>query len=172
MKIIKSIFQRMKGDSLARKMTEVRREKEYSHMHTVKSGVVFWIAGGGEQPGLETIREKFPEVKMDKVCFLPANYQGLQVDDVVYVKAEDVGFGGKIMNDKLFHVLEKPYDLLIDLTRESNVLVDYVLKNSQAKCKVGMEKEGFEADIVLKGISDPVVFIGELAKLLSDLKEY
>lgn len=104
--------------------------------------------------------------------FLPANYQGLQVDDVVYVKAEDVGFGGKIMNDKLFHVLEKPYDLLIDLTRESNVLVDYVLKNSQAKCKVGMEKEGFEADIVLKGISDPVVFIGELAKLLSDLKEY
>lgn len=62
MKIIKSIFQRMKGDSLARKMTEVRREKEYSHMHTVKAGWYFglrgWGAAGlgndpGEIPGSE-----------------------------------------------------------------------------------------------------------------------
>lgn len=162
----------MKEDSLARKMTEARRKKEYRSLSSVKNVVVFWTAAEGEKTWLKKIRESFPGVKLDKLCFLPADYQGLLTDDVVYIRAEDLGFGGKIMNEKLFQVLEKPYDLFIDLTKESNVLIDYVLKSSMAVCKAGMPKENFEADIVLEGVNDPQEFLYGLVKLLSNLKEY
>lgn len=170
--IIKHIFHRMKEDSLARKTTEAQREKKYHSLHWVKNGLVFWIGGSEEAAWLKAVREKFSGVKMDKICFIPPSYQGILTEDTTYIKTEDLAFGGKIMNDRLFQVLEKPYDLLIDLTTESNVLIDYILKNSRAKCKIGMPKDNFEADIVLEGSRDTVDFIGRISGMLADLKEY
>lgn len=170
--IIKHIFHRMKEDSLARKMTEAQREKKYQSLHRIKNGLVFWVAGSEEGSWLKAVREKFSEVEVDKMCFVPPNYPGILTEDVIYIKTEDLAFGGKIMNDKLLQALEKSYDFFIDLTTESNVLIDYVLKNSRAKCKISMPKDNFEADIVLEGSKDPIVFINELSGMLSDLKEY
>lgn len=170
--IIRQIFHRMKEDSLARKITEVPRKKKYSSLSSIKRAVVLWTAGEKEKGWLKKIREGFPGVKWDKICFVPDGYQGSLSADTVYIQTGDLGFGGKITNERLLQVLENPYDLFIDLTEESNVLTDYVLKSSRAACKAGMPKENFEADIVMEGGNDPMVFLEELIKLLSNLKEY
>lgn len=66
----------------------------------------------------------------------------LETDDLVAVRNADLGFGGKIRNGRLIAMLGCKYDLFIDLNKENNALIKFVLQHTQASCIVGMKKEG------------------------------
>lgn len=170
--IIHKIFHRMKEDSLVKKAAEVKRGKEYPVLESVKSCVVVWCAHEKEKVYLKEIARRLPGVKVEKICFLPEGMEALQPGQVTYVKDEELGFGGKIMNAPLEEMLAKKYDLLIDLSEGENVMVEYILKHSQAKCKAGRVKENFEADIMVDGVEDMSGFIEQLFVIMSKLKKY
>lgn len=170
--IIHKIFHRIKEDSLVKKTAERKRVKEYPELHAIKSAVVVWCAHENQDSLLKQLHRKLPQVKWEKICFLPEGYQTLQLDHVTYVKDEELGFGGKILNDSLSALLDRDFDLLVDLSEGQNVMVDYILKNSRAKCKAGMRKENFEADLMIDGAADAGDFIEKLFVVLAQLKKY
>lgn len=171
-KIINSLLHRMKEDSLAKKMTEAERTKEYKGLESMKHGLVFWVADEQETTWLNHLADKFPGLKTDKLCLIPDTGQKSAQEGVIFVRKEDLMFGGKIQNEGLKRVLSENYDILIDLSLVSDVMTDYILKNSQAVCKVGVPKENYEADIMLEGVADTADFIEKLYEVLSKLKKY
>lgn len=170
--IIYKIFHRMKQDSLAKKTAERKRTKQYPELTAVKSCLVVWSANDRQEEYLKSLRKKLPQAKWDKICFLPKGYQADFLRDVVYVKEEELGFGGKILNEELPVLLDKEYDLLVDLSEVTNVMLSYILTNSLAKCKAGMRKESFDADLMIDGVTGIPEFIDKLFEVLAKLKKY
>lgn len=170
--IIHKIFHRMKEDSLAKKMVEPERKKMVPDMKELKSCLIVWKADEKEGEWLKCLEEKLGKVEKDRVCFIPQGMEKIQADGVVYVKDEELKFGGKILNQQVPGILQKEYDLLIDLSEGGNVMLDYIVKNSRACCKAGMKKEGKNADIMVEGVADVTDFIGRLFIILTKLKRY
>lgn len=172
MKIIDNILHRIKEDSLSKKTDTAERVLEYKELAAIKTCLVFWVADYEQSVWLKKLADKLKGVKMDKLCFIPKGVEAIISDDIISIRNEDLSFGGKIQNDRLPAVITKEYDLLIDLSTLSNGLIVHCLTNSLAHCKVGMKKEGFEADIIIDEVSDPLVFIDELFAFLSKIKNY
>ncbi len=170
-KILKSIIHRIASDSLKRRAAGVERTKTYQKLEKIHTGLVFWVGDPEEQQWLKEIAGKWPGITMDKLCFLPAANKDIPTNAITCVTEEDLSFSGRIVNEELLRIMNTPYDLLLDLTNQSNPLIDYILKGSLAKCKVGVPKEHFEADVMIDGASGPLDFIGKAAKIFSELKE-
>lgn len=171
-KIINNILHRFKEDSLAKRKDLSDRIIEYKDLKEIRRGLVFWTAEDGQSAWQKRLSVRMKEVKFDKLCFVPSGTEMLETDDMVTLCNEDLGFGGKIQNDRLHDILAKKYDLLIDLTSSSNVLINYVLTNSQAHCIAGMRKEGSVADIILDEVAGPADFIDKLSDILAEINKY
>lgn len=169
-KIINNILHRFKEDSLARRTEGVDRKLEYKTLPEIKTGLVFWMAGQEEKKWMRLLEERMKGVKFDKLCFVPDDTEVLETDDMVTLRNQELGFGGKIQNERLHDLLSRKYDLLIDFTPVANAMINYVLSNSRAHCITGMKKEGAVADITLDGSASPVEFINNLTKVLSEIK--
>lgn len=173
--IINKLLHRVKVNSLEKKEDLQDRSLVYKSWNDIKTILLFWVA----EPGKENFvardllqQLKKSQMKVDSLCFVMKGAEILQTDDMVYVQNEDLGFGGKIQNNRLLEMLAVQYDLLIDLSQDSNSMMDYILRNSRAMCKVGMKKEGFEADIIIDGANTLEDFVQKLVPVLSGLKSY
>jgi hypothetical protein len=171
-KIINNILHRLKEDSLARQLEGVERNAEYKGFKDIRRCLVFWTSSPNERKWIKSVRDHFAEAKIEKLCFVPNGIEVSETDDVVFMRNDDLGFGGKIQNERLLGVLRKKYDLLIDLTGETSVLGNYVLAHTQAACTAGMKKEGGIADLIVDGVSTPLEFIDKLTELLSKINRY
>lgn len=171
-KILNNIIHRIKEDSLVKRQESVVRSSEYKELKSVRTGLIVWSVAEGQADWLKKISEYLPEVKFDKLCYMPSKSAVPELLGAFVIKNEDLGFGGKILNSKLPDVLERQYDLLIDLSTESNVLLNYVLLSSKALCKVGMNRSCGERDITIEGVSEPLEFIDKLVEILSSIKKY
>ena len=173
--MINKILHRVKESSLAKKTEIQDRDIEYKSLKELKSCLVFWVAEAGEdQESVKTLLQQLKVYvkKVDKLCFVMKDADVRPTDDTVFVQNEDLGFGGKIQHDCLLDMLKVKYDILIDLSRSSNPMIDYILKNSQAKCKVGMTKEGFEADFIIDEVNTPAGLVANLLPVLAKLPCY
>ncbi|MDR1756967.1 MAG: hypothetical protein LBR65_08450 [Culturomica sp.] len=170
-KILKSIVHRITSDSLKRRAAGVERTKAYQTWEKIHTGLVFWVGDPEEQQWLKEIGRKWAGITLDKLCFLPSPNKEILTDAITYVTGEDLSFSGRIVNEELLRIMETPYDLLLDLTDQSNPLIDYILKGSRAKCKIGVPKENFEADVMIDGVSGPLDLIDKAAVVFSGLKE-
>lgn len=166
-KIINRFFHRIKEDSLLKKQGTVERSVEYRDLKSLKTCLVFWVANENQSAWLKVLGDRLKGVKMDKLCFVPDHIEILVTDGTVTMKNEDLAFGGKIRNKDLLELIEKKYDLLIDLSTVNNVLINYVLRNSRSRCKIGMKREGFDADIVIEGVTQQREFIDKMFEFLS-----
>lgn len=171
-KILNNIFHRIKEDSLARRKDAAERHSEYKDLKSVKTGLVIWYASEQQNDWLKKLSECFKEVEFDKLCYMPAKEGIPDPVNTLVLRNDDLGFGGKIAQEQLPGMLERKYDILVDLSTESNVLLNYVLLNSRASCKVGMDREGGERDIVIDGVTEQLTFIDKLAGILSEIKRY
>ena len=171
-KIFNNILHRIKEDSLSKRKDLATRDVEYHELKDIKKYLVFWTADAEQDNWLKRLAEIFREAKMDKLCFVAADGEMRESTDQVIMKKEDLGFGGKIQNERLLELLERHYDLLIDLTPSSSVLGNYVLTNSRAKCIIGMKKDGGVGDLIIDGASGQMDFIEKLKTVLSEIKKY
>lgn len=172
--IINRILHRVKENSLSKRTELQDRKMAYKNLSDVRSCLVFWVAEvGADTTYVRTLVKQLDKnMKVARLCFIMENVDILQTDDTVYVKNTDLGFGGKIQHAELLKMLQEPYDMLLDLSVVTNPLIEYILKNSQAMCKVGMKHEGFEADIVVSGVDKPEALVESLYPLLSKLTSY
>lgn len=171
-KIFNNIIHRIKEDSLAKRQEAVARRTEYKELKSIKTGLVIWSANSGQIECLDKLAAGLKGVKFDRLCYMSPKECDSEPVNTLVLRNEDLGFGGKIQNNRLPEMLNCPYDLLVDLSTESNVQLNYVLLNSQALCKIGMNREGGAYDIVIDGVSAPLPFIDKLIEILSDIKEY
>lgn len=170
--IFKGIFHRMKVSALLKKMEETKRDKEFHNADTMKTALIFWVANAQDTEWIKTLTKELRGVKIDKLCFVPDSFSYTLHKDVVYVRNEDLGFGGKILNTGVYPILSTPYDLLLDLSDRSSALIDYILKTSLAKCKIGKVKADFESDIMLEEVRDTRELVAGIVQVLSELKKY
>lgn len=171
-KIINNILHRIKEDSLSKRKDSVERQAVYKELKSVKNALVIWSACGTQAGWLKKLAADFKEVKFDRLCYMPAKGEVSAPADALVIRNEDLGFGGKILNEGLPAILAKRYDLLIDFSTEANPILNYVLLNSQAMCKVGIGREGGEYDLIIGGVAEPLAFIDRLKEVLSEIKEY
>lgn len=153
-------------------MESVERETEYKELHEIKTCLVFWSENVDQEIWLKKLSEKLKNVRLKKICYIPAGVDNQPVHGIVVVRNGDLGFGGKVQNEGLRALLEESFDLFIDLSPESNALVNYVGMNARADCKIGMKKDNSGADIMIDEVVDPLVFIDEMEKFLSEIKRY
>lgn len=171
-KIINNIIHRIKEDSLSKRKETVERQAVYKGLKSIKSALVIWSVCKEQADWLKKLTVDFPAVKFDKLCYVPAKEELSAPADALVLRNEDLGFGGKILNEGLPAVLAKRYDILIDFSTESNTILNYVSLNSKAMCKVSMEHEGGGYDLIIKGVAEPLAFIDKLKEILSEIKEY
>lgn len=171
-KIINTILHRFKEDSLTKRSGLVDRNVGYKGLKEIKDCLVFWQADPESEQWIAELNRQMPGVRLDKLCFVPTGVEFLETDDMVTFRNEELGFGGKIQNERLHTVLSRNHDLLLDLTPISNAMIQYVLTTSQACCIAGMKKEGGVADIIVDGVKQPVEFIKELTKILAEINKY
>ena len=169
-KIISNILFRLKEGSLAKKKNSVSRTVVYKTFEDIKTGLVFWSADFEPQGVLKKISGAVG-IKFDKLCVVSKEQEIPQNIDAVILKNEELGFGGKIKNDQLHAIMAKRYDLLIDLTTDSSVMIQYVLTNSNACCIASMKKVDSVADIVIGDAKDAEELIDKLMELLSKMKK-
>lgn len=172
-RIFNNILHKFKEDSLTKRTGVQQRAVEFRNPAKVRTCLVFWVANEQQEKWLEKLTSSFDDrVNCDRLCFVPQNVVLPPVKDTVCICNEDLGFGGKIQNADLMRILAMNYDWLVDLSLETNALIDYTLKTSKAQCKLGMKKEGGEADIVIDGVADQQMFIERLFTTLSGVAEY
>lgn len=171
-KILNNILHRFKEDSLAKRKGTTTRPLEYKELKDLKKVLVLWTASPECIGWQKKLTESLKHVEIDKVCYIPQGTNMLETDDLVALRNEDIGFGGKIQNERVVDLMNREYDLAIDLTEVSNTLINYVLMNSKAACIVGMKKEGGVADIVIDGPAQPIDLISKLIEVLSGINAF
>lgn len=171
-KILNNILHRFKEDSLAKRKGRTERPLEFKNLKDLKKVMVLWTDSPECRGWQKKLTESLKHVKIDKVCFIPQESNMLETDDLVALRNEDIGFGGKIQNERVLALMNREYDLAIDLTQVSNTYINYVLMNSKAACIVGMKKEGGVADIVIDGPTQPIDLISKLIEVLSGINAF
>lgn len=171
-KILNNLFHRFKEDSLAKRRGGAERTLGYCELKSVRRVLVVYTVVAGQKAWMKKLSDKFKDVKFDWLCYLPTGTEVVEPANAVVLKNEDLVFGGKIQNEALLALLEREHDLLLDFTAISNGLLNYVLSNSQAKCKIGMKKDGFENDIVIGEVSESEQFIDKMTEILSGIKQF
>ncbi len=170
-KIIDSILHRFKERALKKKVRE-DREVEYKSLKEMKSGLIFWTVEEREVDWQKELKGRWEGIRFDRLCFVPDGVECSEGPEVVRLYKGDLGFGGKIRNERLLELLAREYDLLIDLNKSATPIVNYVLANSRAHLIVGGRKEGGIADIRVAGAKEPRLFLNELSEILAEIKKF
>lgn len=171
-KILNNLLHRLKEDSLNKRVGNRTREVEYKEKEEIKTCLVFWSADTDQNKWLRKLESDFAGVRIDKLCFIPDGIEMPETRDLVAMRNADLGFGGKIQNERLITMLGRKYDLFIDLNKETTALIKFVLQHTQASCIVGMKKEGGVADIVIDEVTEPFDLINKLNVILSGINKY
>lgn len=172
-KILDCIIHKLKENALKRRKSMSNRVVEYKPLGEIRNVLFFWTAGEEEETWQKQLVAHWKNVKVDKLCFVPVGIEVPEKEGTIVLKKDDLSFGGNVRNGRLHGILEKKYDLLVNLTSEGNALVDYVLMNTHAHCIVGRKREGAVADITIADEgNDKGQFITKLIRILSDINKY
>lgn len=171
-RIINNILSRFKEDSLAKRMELAERTVAYKELEKLRTCLLFYTAGTELKAAAEVLKKKMPGVKFAKLCFVPSGVEIMETEDAVFFHYEELGFGGKIQNERLYEELAKEYDLLVDFTADCNVMTQFVLNNSKAHCIVGMKREGAIGEILIDEVKDLQNFAVKLTQLLAGINSY
>lgn len=166
------MFYRLKEKALSKDIHVSKRLPVYRELGRIRTCLVVWQANAEVADWLEMVGRKLPGVKTDKLCFVTGKVPFQRTDDVVILRKEELGFGGKIRNGHLPVLMARPYDLLLDLTDGFEVMIQYVLANSQARCIAGRSKGGGIADIRVERVEGQMEFIEKLTEILAEIKGF
>ncbi|MDL2283193.1 hypothetical protein LJB94_01600, partial [Odoribacter sp. OttesenSCG-928-G04] len=143
----------------------------FPELDKVKTCLIVWKTHTDELRWQDKLKKELPQAKIDKVCIIQQDYQEERRNDIIYINSDDVDMKGKINNQQLNELLEKKYDLLIDLNSSTDVLSDFVVRNSHALCKVSMVKESDVTDIMIDGVTNENDLITQTIAILSKFKK-
>lgn len=171
-KVINAIFRRLNEKFLAQKTERLATNVVYKGKEEIATCLLFYVAGAEPFEAKKVLKNSLPHVQLKQLCFVPLDRRVIEEADVVYYYHKELTWKGHIPNEQLGEMLSRKFDLLVDLTDRSNVLTQYVLKNSQACCIVGRKSKESFADIMIDGVKDDSDFVMKLVTLLAEINGY
>lgn len=167
--MFESLKKNIKRRKLSKMEVSIDRKISFHNFRTARSCLFFGIEGEFPEKLIEQLKKELSEHMEVHMLFL--NDWDRPVSDriksAVYVTEEDVSRSGSFLNEELEKAVNFSYDLLIDFSVSANAVGDFILRNSRAKCKLGMERSGFQNDIIFEGMEDKTLFIRRLTELLN-----
>ncbi|MDR0544141.1 MAG: hypothetical protein LBG30_02155 [Odoribacteraceae bacterium] len=160
---------------MARKPATEEREASFQNFETARTCLLFCIEGERSAAEIQKLRSALEKkMKVDTLLFRGATDPAGtgEVKKAIYMSEDDVSLAGKLANARLQEIIHFPYDLLVDLSRDADSVGDYLLRCSAAKCKIGIERSGFQCDIVFEGITEVEELWRRLNELLKQIKAY
>ena len=148
-----------------------RREAVYKELADMKECLALATADAEGQRAVEGLAGRMKGVKVEGVYLAEGKEGTMEGADALVVRGGDFSFWGKLKNGRLQEVLDREYDLLVDLTAESSVLGRYVLAHSRAAFIAGRKKEGAFADVVVAPTVDTADFVNQLIEILEHIKK-
>ena len=89
----------------------------------------------------------------------------------VILKESDFSWNGAIKTNEIKEFLEKPFDMLIDFTNNTEVYNNYLVAKSKAKFKVGYAQNDERLYDLMIEANSSKLFIAELIKYLKILRK-
>ena len=89
--------------------------------------------------------------------------------NTVIISASDFGFNGSIKNDELLELVQRRFDLLIDLN-ENDIILDYLISKINTKLIIGLASEENESkihDIFVPHHGKDEAFISQIKETLN-----
>jgi hypothetical protein len=163
----------LKRSRLSRKSPREGREVSFQNLETARACLVFGLERDLPVAMVETLRAMLSgKMKVDVLILKESKETstGGAVSGATYAREEDISLSGKFLGARLQEMMRFPYDLLVDLSGAADRVGDYLLRSSRAKCKVGMERDGFQCDIVVEGARETGDFPARLRELLCQIK--
>lgn len=148
-----------------------RREAVYKELADMKECLALATADAEGQRAVEGLAGRMKGVKVEGVYLAEGKEGTIEGADALVVRGGDFSFWGKLKNGRLQEVLDREYDLLVDLTAEGSVLGRYVLAHSRAAFIAGRKKEGAFADVVVAPTADTADFVNQLIEILEHIKK-
>jgi hypothetical protein len=95
---------------------------------------------------LEQLMEALPLLKKNTqnstvFCYLPKKINGLECEGVQFISRKDFNFWGDLKKAKSTAIQSQPFDILIDLNKESSPFTLYLLTKIEAKFLIGRSME-------------------------------
>ena len=165
------MFHRWKERFLDKRSRATRREAVYKELADMKVCLALATADAEGQRAVEGLAGRMKGVKVEGVYLAEGKEGTIEGADALVVRGGDFSFWGKLKNGRLQEVLDREYDLLVDLTAESSVLGRYVLAHSRAAFIAGRKKEGAFADMVVAPTADTADFVNQLIEILEHIKK-
>ena len=165
------MFHRWKERFLDKRSRATRREAVYKELADMKVCLALATADAEGQRAVEGLAGRMKGVKVEGVYLAEGKEGTMEGADALVVRGGDFSFWGKLKNGRLQEVLDREYDLLVDLTAESSVLGRYVLAHSRAAFIAGRKKEGALADVVVAPTVDTADFVNQLIEILEHIKK-
>lgn len=165
------MFHRWKERFLDKRSRATHREAVYKELADMKVCLALVTADAEGQRAVEGLAGRMKGVKVEGVYLAEGKEGTMEEADALVVRGGDFSFWGKLKNGRLQEVLDREYDLLVDLTAESSVLGRYVLAHSRAAFIAGRKKEGTLADVVVAPTVDTADFVNQLIEILEHIKK-
>lgn len=165
------MFHRWKERFLDKRSRATHREAVYKELADMKVCLALATADAEGQRAVEGLAGRMKGVKVEGVYLAEGKEGTIEGADALVVRGGDFSFWGKLKNGRLQEVLDREYDLLVDLTAESSVLGRYVLAHSRAAFIAGRKKEGAFADMVVAPTADTADFVNQLIEILEHIKK-
>ena len=165
------MFHRWKERFLDKRSRATHREAVYKELADMKVCLALVTADAEGQRAVEGLAGRMKGVKVEGVYLAEGKEGTIEGADALVVRGGDFSFWGKLKNGRLQEVLDREYDLLVDLTAESSVLGRYVLAHSRAAFIAGRKKEGTLADVVVAPTVDTADFVNQLIEILEHIKK-
>lgn len=165
------MFHRWKERFLDKRSRATHREAVYKELADMKVCLALATADAEGQRAVEGLAGRMKGVKVEGVYLAEGKEGTIEGADALVVRGGDFSFWGKLKNGRLQEVLDREYDLLVDLTAESSVLGRYVLAHSRAAFIAGRKKEGAFADVVVAPTADTADFVNQLIEILEHIKK-
>lgn len=165
------MFHRWKERFLDKRSRATHREAVYKELADMKVCLALATADAEGQRAVEGLAGRMKGVKVEGVYLAEGKEGTIEGADALVVRGGDFSFWGKLKNGRLQEVLDREYDLLVDLTAESSVLGRYVLAHSRAAFIAGRKKKGAFADVVVAPTADTADFVNQLIETLEHIKK-
>ena len=120
-----------------RRRLSSRGSKSFPSSSTI--GILFTVEDIDKHNNIKKFIEKLEaeNKKVSSICFLPKGKDNFEFLFNFFTKKE-IGYFGQLKNEYLKDFLNQSFDYLFLLDQKSTPCMQYILANSQAKCRVGL----------------------------------
>lgn len=169
------IIENLKRRHLGKRPYKTRNAACFVNWETARTGILF-IAK-------ECVQTEYPacfieflqkRLTLEVVYYMPSLKQipQEQKEREHYLTPQKISYGGKIKDEALRKVLEKDYDLLVDISEKADGIYDYVAGQVDAKCRIGRDRPEGRYDVEFADVKNAKDWIVRLDDLLKTIKTY